>query len=82
MAYLFYLLIFDIAVQYLQQQGAETANIEIAEMEEMRISHLIAIITEFSTGMKADLAEHPFGLVMCQLFYDFVFVFLRWRLFV
>ncbi|XP_072030136.1 uncharacterized protein [Amphiura filiformis] len=45
-------------VKFLQQLGGEVEYIEIAELEEVKVSHIIAIISEFVTGMKEDYTEH------------------------
>ncbi|XP_072036787.1 uncharacterized protein [Amphiura filiformis] len=46
------------AVDFLEEQGAELVDIEMAELEEIRVAHIVAILGEFRTGLKQDFAEH------------------------
>ncbi|XP_072036786.1 uncharacterized protein [Amphiura filiformis] len=46
------------AVQFLTEQGAKLVDIEIAELEEIRLAHLVTLLSEFRTGLKQDFAEH------------------------
>jgi len=52
------------AVKHLEELGAEVKEIEIPELEEMRIAHLISIVSEMTTAMNPYYKEHrkDFGL--------------------
>ena len=47
----------------MEEQGATLKEIEIAELEEVRLAQIIAILGEFRTTLKEDFAEHARELV-------------------
>ena len=50
-------------VQFLQHQGAKKLDVEIAELQEIRVAQTMAILSEFRTGLKEDFTEHLRELV-------------------
>ncbi|XP_048577775.1 fatty acid amide hydrolase isoform X1 [Nematostella vectensis] len=50
------------ALRYLESRGATVVSIQIPELEEARVAHIVTILTEFATGMEPFYKKHYYDM--------------------